>query len=108
MKRIDWLIVSIQAVLVVLLVVVSRTKAIPLGVRGEWEWSRISELPTPHGLLMAVLAIAGYCGFAGIGLRARGQGTDSGSRSLLVGRTVGGGGRCSGLDSCRQGPTSTT
>jgi hypothetical protein len=70
MKRIHWLIVSIQALLVTLLLVVSRTKAIPLGVRGEWEWSRISELPTPHGFLMAVLAVAFYCGFAGLGLRA--------------------------------------
>jgi hypothetical protein len=75
MKRIHWLFVSVQALVVVLLLVVSRIKAIPLGVRVEWEWSRISELPTPHGLLMAVLGIAAYCGFAGFGSRALGAKT---------------------------------
>jgi hypothetical protein len=72
MKRIHWLIVSMQALLVILLVVVSRIKAIPLGVRGEWEWLRISALPSPEGLLMAILAVVLYCGFAGLGLRAMG------------------------------------
>ncbi len=72
MKRSHWLIVLIQALLVILLLVACRTKAIPLGVRGEWEWLRISALPSPEGLLMAVLAVVLYCGFAGIGLRAMG------------------------------------
>ena len=72
MRRIHWLIVSIQALLVILLVVVSRTKAIPLGVRGEWEWLRISALPSPDGLLMAVLAVGWLLRLRGPGPAALG------------------------------------
>ena len=100
MRRIHWLIMSIQALLVILLVVVSRTKAIPLGVRGEWEWLRISALPSAEGLLMAVLAVGLYCGFAGLGLRALGaKALDSSSRSLLACGLAGGGGRGPALHS---------
>jgi hypothetical protein len=67
-----WLIVILQAALVILLAIGVARRLLPLGVPGEWEWNRI-----PPGislsweaLLLTGLAVAAYAGFVGIGLRA--------------------------------------
>jgi hypothetical protein len=67
-----WLILILQAGLVILLWVAVRTGLLPLGIRGEWQWSRIK--PTVHlpwdWLTLAGLGVAGYAGFVGLGARA--------------------------------------
>jgi hypothetical protein len=67
-----WLIVFLQAALVILLAVAVAKRLLPLGVPGEWEWNRI-----PAGialswdaLFLAGLAVVAYAGFVGLGLRA--------------------------------------
>ena len=44
-----WLILIVQAALVVLLAVAVKRKLIPLGVPGEWEWLRVRFLPRGWG-----------------------------------------------------------
>src|SRR5438105_1892246 len=67
-----WLILILQAVLVILLVVAVETGVMPLGVRGEWQWMRLGKsVSIPWDwLALAGLGLAGYAGFVGLGLRA--------------------------------------
>jgi methylthioxylose transferase len=65
-----WLILIVQAALVVLLVFAVAKKRMPLGVPGEWEWLRVP-YPAPWlGLVLAGLAVAAYAGFVALGLRS--------------------------------------
>jgi hypothetical protein len=64
------LIVAVQAGLVVLVIAIVASRRIPLGIPGEWEWQRVKFRPEFLDLLIAALAIAGYCGVAGFGFRA--------------------------------------
>jgi methylthioxylose transferase len=65
-----WLILIVQAALVVLLAVAVKRKVMPLGVPGEWEWLRVPYSPTWLGLVLAGLSVAGYAGFVALGLRS--------------------------------------
>ncbi len=67
-----WLILILQAGLVILLSVAVGTGLIPLGIRGEWQWGRVKptvKLPWDW-LTLAGLGVAGYAGFVAIGARA--------------------------------------
>jgi hypothetical protein len=70
MRGINGLVLAVQALLVGVLVAAIRTKVMPLGIAGEWEWLRITAAPPLDGLAEAGLAVACYCGFAALGLRA--------------------------------------
>jgi hypothetical protein len=58
-----------QALLVVLLALGLRTRLLPLGVPGQWEWLRVSRWPEWPAPLFAILAVAGYAGLAALGWR---------------------------------------
>ena len=57
-----WLILAIQAVLVLCLAVAVRTGLMPLGVRGEWQWMRLADgiKPPWEWFALAVMGIAAY------------------------------------------------
>ena len=66
-----WLILTVQAALVVLLAVAVRTGLMPLGIRGEWEWMRLADGARPpwDWLALAAAGVAAYAAFVGLGLR---------------------------------------
>ena len=67
-----WLILILQAALVILLAIAVKTELLPLGIRGEWLWGRMN--PTVRipwdWLALAGLGAVAYAGFVGLGLRA--------------------------------------
>lgn len=65
------LILAIQAALVVALAVAMRTGLMPLGVRGEWEWSRLPGFVRQvwEWFALAGLGVAAYAVFVGLGWR---------------------------------------
>ena len=69
-----WLILILQAALVILLAVAVKTDCFPLGIRGEWVWDRLK--PTVRvpwdWLALAGFGAAAYAVFVGLGLRALG------------------------------------
>jgi methylthioxylose transferase len=65
-----WLIVILQAVLVILVVIAVRSRLVPLGVPGEWEWLRVQFPPVWQWLCLAGLAVAGYAAFVALGFRS--------------------------------------
>src|SRR4051812_24693695 len=73
MRGIRWLILATEALLVVSLLAAIRIRAMPLGIKGEWEWLRVKTAPSPDGILGAGLAVAAYCGFVALGFRAMGR-----------------------------------
>ena len=66
-----WLILGVQAALVVFLAVAVRTGLLPLGVRGEWQWMRLADgAKTPWDwFAVAVLGVFGYAAVVGLGSR---------------------------------------
>ena len=70
MRRKIWLILLAQGVLVALLTAAIASKRMPLGIPGEWEWLRVHARPSLAGLFLSGLAVAAYCGFIALGLRA--------------------------------------
>ncbi len=64
------LILLAQAVLVILLAAAIASKRMPLGIPGEWEWLRVHARPALAGLFLSAVAVAAYCVFVGLGLRA--------------------------------------
>src|SRR5208337_144125 len=70
MRRKIWLILLAQGVLVILLATAIASKRMPLGIPGEWEWLRVHARPALVGVFLSALAVAAYCGFVGLGLRA--------------------------------------
>ncbi len=62
----------LQAALVILLAIAVKTRLLPLGVHGEWEWGRVKPtIPIPwEWFVLASLGAAGYAVFVGLGLRA--------------------------------------
>lgn len=80
MRWIPRLILAAEAVLVVALLASIRSKAMPLGIRGEWEWLRVAVPPPLEGLVEAGLAVAAYAVFIALGLHAIGRGAGSWSR----------------------------
>src|SRR5689334_23211324 len=77
MRAIKWLILAAEALLVVSLVAAIRRKVMPLGIKGEWEWLRVTVPPPLDGLLEAGLAVAAYCLFVALGLRSLRRGSTS-------------------------------
>jgi hypothetical protein len=67
MRLLLWLILIIQAALVVLLCFGVGRRSIPLGIPGEWEWLRVQAAPAVEGLVLAVAGVAGYAAFAAAG-----------------------------------------
>ena len=65
-----WLVLMLQASLVLLLAVAVGARLMPLGIPGEWEWLRVKVWPSAAGLFLAVLAVAAYAGLVALGLRA--------------------------------------
>src|SRR5439155_26334454 len=67
-----WLILILQAVLVLLLAIAVETGVMPLGVRGEWQCMRLGRrVSIPWDwLALAGLGVAASAGFVGVGLRA--------------------------------------
>jgi hypothetical protein len=63
-----WLILIVQAALVFLVLIAVGAHVVPLGVPGEWEWLRAKGWPSFDGVCMAVIGLAGYCGFVAIGI----------------------------------------
>lgn len=70
MRTRTWLIVVAEAVLVVLLAAAVGSKRIPLGLPGEWEWLRVHSPIRLDRLLLAGLALLGYCVFVALGMGA--------------------------------------
>ena len=68
-----WLIVIVQAALVLVVALAVGSALVPLGVRGEWEWLRVKVPPPWDGLALAGLGVAAYAGFAGLGFKALGR-----------------------------------
>jgi len=64
-----WLILMLQAALVVLLATAVGARLVPLGVPGEWEWLRVQFSPPPEGVVLAVAGVVAYAGFVALGLR---------------------------------------
>jgi hypothetical protein len=67
-----WLILMVQAALVVLLAMGVKTGLMPLGVHGQWEWLRLGKTASVawDWLVLAGLGVAAYAGIAGLGLRS--------------------------------------
>ena len=70
MPAMTWLILIVQAALVFLVACAMGSALVPLGVPGEWEWLRVKAPPPWDGLLLAVLGVAVYASFAGLGYKA--------------------------------------
>jgi len=64
-----WLVLMVQAGVVVLLAIAVGARLVPLGVPGEWEWLRVRFVPSSEGLVLAVLGVAAYAGFVALGLK---------------------------------------
>jgi methylthioxylose transferase len=67
MRLVLWLILVVQAALVVLLLSAVAGRSIPLGIPGEWEWLRVQAAPPFEGLVVAVAGVVGYSGFIALG-----------------------------------------
>ena len=67
-----WLILAVQAALVVLLAVAVRTGLMPLGIRGEWQWMRLADGAKPpwDWFALAAAGVAAYAAVVGLGWRA--------------------------------------
>jgi hypothetical protein len=67
-----WLILAIQAALVILLAIGVGTGRMPLGIRGEWQWMRLPDGMKPQWewFALAAAGVAAYAMVAGLGLRA--------------------------------------
>jgi hypothetical protein len=61
-----------------------RSRAWPLGVRGEWEWLRLAPDLAPGEVGLATLAILAYAGFAALGLRWLQRRATPGREALAV------------------------
>jgi hypothetical protein len=67
MRPLLWLILIVQAALVVLLSIGIAGRSIPLGTPGEWEWLRVQAAPAFDGLVLAAAGVAGYAGLVAAG-----------------------------------------
>jgi hypothetical protein len=67
-----WLILGVQAALVVLLAIAVRTDRLPLGIRCEWQWMRLGEgAKTPWDwFAVAVIGVVAFAAVVGLGWRA--------------------------------------
>lgn len=67
-----WHILLIQGALVIGLLLGLRSRLMPLGIPGEWEWMRLPAWAWPawESLLLAAMAVVGYSAFAAWGLHS--------------------------------------
>ncbi|WP_165064738.1 hypothetical protein [Paludisphaera rhizosphaerae] len=72
MKRMIGTALGVSALLVAGLLAGIKTGRLPLGVAGEWEWSRITVALSPLWLLVSAVGVAAYGGYAALGFRALG------------------------------------
>jgi hypothetical protein len=70
MRKGPVIILVLAAALVVGSLAAVRSVAVPLGVRGEWEWLRVPFGPNLIDLALAGLGVLAFAGFAGLGLRS--------------------------------------
>ena len=70
MRRLALFVVAAQAALVAAFAVALRSKAMPLGVPGEWEWQRLAVGTSGLSLLGAIVGIALFGVFIASGFRA--------------------------------------
>ena len=77
-------IVSASAALVSGLAVALRFGTMPLGVRGEWEWSRLTVAPVAVDVASAGAGVLVYAGFCGAGMAALGAGASKAREALAV------------------------
>ncbi len=63
------LILSVEAAVVVAVLLALRSGALPRGVSGEWEWLRVPQPPEANRLFLALVGIAVYCVVAGFLMR---------------------------------------
>jgi methylthioxylose transferase len=70
MRRIAWIVVGAETVLVAAFTVALRSGRMPLGVPGQWEWQRIKAAPSGLQLLMGLATVSAYSIFAWAGYRA--------------------------------------
>jgi hypothetical protein len=69
MRTARLLLTIVPAALLLPLALLLRSRAWPLGVRGEWEWLRLAPDLAPGDLGLAAIAVLAYAGFAALGLR---------------------------------------
>jgi hypothetical protein len=67
-----WILLA-QAALVLGLSVTLRSGVFPLGVRGEWEWQRLTVDSTALGLMIAFAGVLAYSAFAALGMQLLGD-----------------------------------
>jgi hypothetical protein len=72
MRKVVAAILLAQAALVAAVAVAVRSRGVPLGVPGEWEWLRLPIAPHWFGVLFAGTAVAAFATFAGLGFRSLG------------------------------------
>lgn len=70
MRRIRWLLLAVQAALVTAFLIGLRSRRMPLGVPGEWEWQRIIASPSAGSIALGFAAIGLYAAFAAVGFGA--------------------------------------
>ena len=99
MRRKIWLILLAQTAWSSCSSTAIASKRMPLGIPGEWEWLRVHARPSLVGLFLSGLAVAFYCGFVALGLRAVASPRLALPREAgLAGRAAGGVDRDPGLD----------
>jgi hypothetical protein len=69
MRTTSLLLLTVQAALVLLLALAVGSRAMPLGVPGEWEWLRANGWPSVDGLCLAASGVAALSGFVAVGMR---------------------------------------
>src|SRR5262245_35902688 len=70
MRMVRLLLAIVPAALLLPLAALLRSPARPLGVRGQWEWLRLSRDMGTGQVVLAALAVLTYAGLAALGLRA--------------------------------------
>lgn len=74
---------SASAALVVVLIAVVASGRVPLGVPGEWEWTRVRGAPSIVWTLWTVAVVAGYSVYAALGFRSLGVPSAVGLRETV-------------------------
>ncbi len=82
-----WLILLMQAALVIGLLFGLRSGFMPAGIPGEWEWMRVPAWAKPawEWLLLAAVAVIAYAAFAAWGLRVLGTGASRRTEPVWLG-----------------------
>ncbi|MEO6808942.1 MAG: hypothetical protein ABI353_07500, partial [Isosphaeraceae bacterium] len=84
MRRLLLIVVLIQAALVTGFLVALGSGRFPLGVPGEWEWTRLQVAPTLLDWMTALLGITLYAGVIGQGSRVLSRKASRGREGVLV------------------------